>query len=324
MKAIQITQLGGPDVMQIAEVATPVYGKSQVLLQVEAGGLNYSDVLIREGRYAERVDLPYILGRECIGRIAAVGENVKKWTVGQRVLASVNSGAFADYVAASASGLVECPEDIPAEVAVALFIQGLTALHCVEDCGQVQAGERVLIQAAAGGVGLLAVQIALHKGAMVIGTASSPEKCAVIAAFGAHAVNYSDADWVNHVKTHTTERGIDVLLESVGGKAFERAFRECLRDMGRAVVYGVSSGDLSRVGIVELLTSGKMITGYFLPLFLRNRPGAMISGMRILFDLWRDHKLKAQIGGVFPLHETRQAFDQMQNRASVGKLIVKP
>lgn len=326
MRAIQMEQLGGPEVMQVVDVPVPEPRKGQVRIKVEAAGMNYSDIMIREGRYMTKVDLPYLFGREFCGVIDAVGEGVTQFRVGQRVVGTGTKGAFADYTVASVAtaALVECPEGMSPEIAVAMLVQGITAIHCLDDCGRVQPGETVLIHAAAGGVGTLAVQLALLRGAKVIGTASSEEKLALIRELGAEAINYKEGDWVAELKAMTNGRGADVIIESVGGEIFLRSFREALAPLGRLVVMGAASGETAKLVNVEILGSGKSVIGYFLPNFFMAAPHRMAEASAELVERVQNGTLKPIVGKVFPLEETVEAFTYMQNRESIGKVIIKP
>jgi NADPH2:quinone reductase len=324
MKALQIEQLGGSDVMQIVDVPTPEPRPGQVLVRVEAAGLNYSDIMIREGRYLQKVELPYLMGREFAGIVEAVTDGVTNLEVGQRVVGSTNKGAMAEHVVAWAQGLVPVPDGLSSEQAVAMLIQGITAVHCIDDLAQLQAGETILIHAAAGGVGTLAVQIAVQRGARVIGTASRDEKCDLIRELGGEAINYSSSDWVEELKALTDGRGADVILESVGGDVFKQSFRDALAPIGRLVVFGAASGEVSKLANVEILGSSKTIMGYFLPSYIQARPERMMAAGAELVQMMMQGQLKVIIGNTFPLEEAADAFDHMQRRESVGKVIIRP
>lgn len=325
MKAVRIEQLGGPEVMQLVDIPVPEIKPHQILLKVEAVGLNYSDIMIREGKYLEQPRLPYILGRECAGVIEKVGANVTGFEVGQRVFAVLGGGALAEYAVVNPLGAFPLPDNLSSEWAVALIVQGVTAVHCLETYGKLQAGETVLIHAAAGGVGTLAVQIAKAIGANVIGTASSDEKCDVIRRFGAQAINYgAGRDWVADLRTLNNGRGADLILESVGGEVFLRSFREALADWGRLVVMGAASAKAEKLTNVEILSSNKIIIGYFLGgrYFMQN-PQPMAEATKRLMGLVTHGAVKPVIGNIFNLEQTVEAFDHMQQRQSVGKIVIK-
>lgn len=324
MRAIQIDALGGPEVMKRVELPVPEPRAGQVRVRVEAAGLNYSDIMIREGRYLHKVDLPYLMGREFCGVIDALGEGVKNFEIGQRVIGTANKGAFADFVICTALGLTPCPEGMTPEIAVSMLVQGITAIHCLDDCGRLQKGETVLIHAAAGGVGTLAIQLALLRGAKVIGTASSEEKCKLIRELGATPINYKNDDWVEELKNLTNGRGAEVILESVGGNIFTRSFREALAPLGRLVVLGAASGETAKLVNTEILASGKSIIGYFLPNLYTAAPHRIVEAGMELVERVQNGTLKPIVGRVFSLDDAIEAFNYMQNRESVGKVILKP
>jgi NADPH2:quinone reductase len=324
MKAIRIEQLGGSDVMQVVDIPTPEPKPKQVLVKIEAVGLNYSDIMIREGRYLQRTELPQILGREFAGVIEAVGSEVSGFAVGMRVYGTVGQGALAEYVCADYRGLLPIPDGMSSELAVSLIVQGLTALHCLNEHGNLKAGETVLIHAAAGGVGTLAIQMAKAMGAKVIGTASSEAKCQLIRDLGAEAINYSEGDWVAEVMRLTDGNGADLILESVGGEVFLRSYREALSTFGRIIVLGIAGGQPVEVSTAEILKRNKPIIGYFLSVYFEKAPHLVGEGILKLMGMVLDGALKPVIGATYPLGEAAAAFDHMQGRASIGKVVIKP
>lgn len=325
MKAVMMHAYGGPDVLTLADVPMPDLTPHTVLVKVEAAGLNYSDIMIRQNRYMDKMELPYTFGRELAGVITAVGEGVTRYAVGDRVVGTVGGGAFAEYAVVRENALFPIPHSLSNEVAVAILVQGITAVHCLVDVGGLQAGERVLIHAAAGGVGTLAVQLARHYGATVYGTASSDEKCDLIAEMGGTPINYSHADWPTVARELMAGEGADLILESVGGEVFLRSFREVLAEFGRLVVLGAASGEVAKLSNVELLGSGKSVHGYFLPRFFhRKRIHRIREAAAELAALVDDGTLKPVVGKVFSLDDAVAAFAHIESRASVGKVIIKP
>lgn len=326
MKAVLIEQLGGPDVMQLTDVPMPEIKPHQVLVKVEAVGLNYSDIMIREGKYIDPTHLPQILGRECAGVIEQVGAEVTGFSVGQRVFGVLSSGALAEYVAVNPRAVFPLPDMLTSEMAVSLIVQGVTAVHCLETYGGLKAGESVLIHAAAGGVGTLAVQIAKAMGAKVFGTASSDAKCDVIRQYGGEGINYSEGhDWVAEFKALNGGEGAHLILESVGGDVFLRSFREALTDFGRLVVFGAASGQVTKLTNVEILGSNRILIGYYLggKYFQRN-PHLMAEATMRLLSLLQSGDVKPVIGATYALGDTVAAFTAMQNRETVGKVVIKP
>ncbi len=324
MKAIRIEQHGGPEALQLVDIPVPEPGPGKVRVRISACGLNYSDVMIRGGTYLDAVKLPYLMGREFCGVVDQVGPGVTAWHPGQRVVGTVPGGALAEYAVIAAVALVPCPEELSPAEGAAFLIQGLTAWHCLHDCARLQPGESALIHAAAGGVGTLAVQMALAHGARVIGAASSEKKCQAIRDLGATAVNYSQGDWVAEVKRLTDGRGPDVILEAAGGETFRRSFLESLASFGRMVVFGVASGEIVPLTNVEILGSNKSLTGYYLGSYFPAHLDKVAAATMQIVNLIRRKKLRPVIGQRFPLADTAAAFACLEGRQSIGKVIVEP
>lgn len=322
MRAARIEQLGGSDVVKLAEVPVPEPRKGQVRIRVEAVGLNYSDIMIREGRYIDRVPLPYVMGRELAGTIDALGEGVAGLPIGTRVVATLPGGALAEYAVAPAAGLVPCPEGFSPEQGASFLIQGITAIHCL-DLVALQPGQTVLIHAAAGGVGTLAVQIARSRGLRVLGTASSAEKLRTIEELGGTAIDYTRDDWVSRVLAATEGRGAAAILESVGGDVLVRSFREALAVFGHLVIFGCASGDVRKLSAIEILESNRTISGYYLGSFFPDHWDRVAAATAELLRLIGEGTVRPLVGRVFPLDETAAALDHLQNRQSVGKVVVK-
>lgn len=325
MKALLMREYGGPEVLEIADLPIPEPGPGMVQVKVEAGGVNYSDIMIRHNRYMEKMSLPYVFGRELAGEVTAIGEGVTRHNVGDRVVGTAGSGAFAEYAVISEKAAYPVPDGFDLEHALAMLVQGITAIHCLVDVGGLQAGERVLIHAAAGGVGTLAVQLAKHYGAEVYGTASNDDKCQLIADLGGTPINYSDENWPQTLMDMTNGEGADLILESVGGETFKRSFREALGEFGRMVVLGSASNEVAKITNVEILGSGKTIAGYFLPRFFHpKRIHRVREASTELATLVANGTLKPIIGNTFSLDEAIEAFNHIESRASVGKIIIKP
>ena len=250
MKAIRIHETGGPEVMHLEDVESPTPAQGEILIKVAAAGVNYADLAQRQGAYLTRTRTPMTLGVEVAGTVAAHGPGVSAPPVGTRVIAFVQGG-YAEYAIASASTVIPIPENLDFTHAAAFAVQGLTAYQTLHESGRLQPGESVLVQAAAGGVGTLAVQLARLMGAgTVVGTASNEQKLDLVRRLGADAtINYTQNDWVEQVKQATGGRGVDVVLEVVGGPIAEQSL-QCLAPFGRMVVIGAASGQQKPVPIL--------------------------------------------------------------------------
>jgi NADPH:quinone reductase len=262
VKAVRIHQRGTPDVLRLEEIETPVPKTGQVLIQVAAAGVNFSDIGQRRGDYPNLVDLPATLGNEVAGIITAVGENVHHLREGMRVVALVDGG-YAEYATADAQMVMPIPDGVSFEQATIVPIQGQTAYLLLEKAGRLQKGERVLIHAAAGGVGSLAVQLARQMGAsLVIGSDNKPEKLSYIRQMGADAaINTSEPNWVEQVMQITRGQGVDVILESIGGEIGQQSIF-CLAPFGRMLVFGNLSGGVTPTIAQMLIPKCLTVTGY--------------------------------------------------------------
>jgi NADPH2:quinone reductase len=311
MQAIRIHETGGPEVMRLGEV----------LIKIAAAGINYADLAQRQGTYLTRTRTPMILGFEAAGTVAALGPGVTSPTVGTQVSAFV-SGAYAEYAVAGASSIIPIPESLDFASAAAFPVQGLTAYQILRDSGRLQQGESVLVHAAAGGVGTLAVQIARLLGAgKVIGTASNAEKLDLVRSLGADAaINYTQDDWVAQVKQATDGKGVDIVLEMVGGKIAEQSLN-CLAPFGRMVVFGAASGDPLRLTATQLMYKNLSVTGYWLSAML-NYPEHMVPAITGLMQYLAQGKLQIVVGQTFPLAEAAAAHQAIANRTTTGKVVL--
>jgi NADPH:quinone reductase len=321
MRAIRIHETGGPEVMHLEEVETPTPGQGEVLIKIAAAGINYADLAQRQGAYLTRTRTPMILGFEAAGTVAALGPGVTKPPVGTRVSAFV-SGAYAEYAVASASSLIPIPEGLDFAHAAAFPVQGLTAYQILHDSGRLQEGESVLVHAAAGGVGTLAVQIARLLGAAkVIGTASNEQKHDLVRSLGADAaIDYTQEDWVEQVKQATDGNGVDVILEMVGGKIAEQSLT-CLAPFGRMVIFGAASGKSIQFTGTQLMYKNLSVTGYWLSSFM-NYPERIATAMVGLMQFMAQGKLQIIVGQTFPLAEAAAAHQAIANRTTTGKVVL--
>lgn len=324
MKVVQLMGYGGPEVLHLVELEKPVPTGHEVLIEIRAIGVNYADTARREGRYVVKTPLPFIPGAEIAGVVSEVGEKVTTITPGTRVVTLIESGGYAEYALADERSLIPIPEQLDFRSAAALPLQGLSAYHILKTMGRLEKGESVLVHAAAGGVGTIAVQLAKLFGAgNVIATASSDEKLALAREMGADVlINYSEPNWEEQVLEATGGRGVNVALEMVGGDVFNKTVK-CLATFGRLVIFGAASGEQSRFYPSSLMARNQSVIGFFLPQIMR-KPELLQPSLVELLTYLGEGKLKLTIGGVFPLEDAANVHTLLQSRKSKGKLILEP
>ncbi|MFD0049082.1 zinc-binding alcohol dehydrogenase family protein [Actinomycetes bacterium NPDC127524] len=322
MKAIQISKYGGPDVLELIDMEKPVPAPDEVLIEIHASGVNYADTARREGQYVVPTPLPFIPGAETAGIISEAGASVSSdLKPGTRVVCLVDSGGYSEYVRVHAASVIPIPDDMDYQTAASIPLQGLSAYHILKTMGRLQKGETVLIHAAAGGVGLLAVQLAKIFGAgKVIATASSPEKLKLAADMGADVlIDYTAEGWEERV-LEAAEKGVDVALEMAGGSVFKKTLR-CLAPFGRIIVYGNASGEQYKMNPQILMRRNQSVMGFFLPQIMK-KPELLQSSIKDLFTYVSDGRLKLSIGGVYPLDQAAKVHKDLQSRLTKGKLIL--
>lgn len=324
MKAIRIHETGGPEVLRLEEIETPVLTEGHVLIKVAAAGINFADLARRQGTYMTQTELPATLGSEVGGTIEMLGSGISGLSVGDRVAALV-SGGYAEYAVASARAVIPIPGRMSFAEAAAFPLQGLTAYQLLRDSAKLQPGERVLVHAAAGGVGTLAVQLAKLMGAgTVVGTAGSEEKLRLACDLGADAgVNYTRADWVDRVKEATNGEGVEIVLEMVGGEIARRSL-DCLVPFdGRMVVFGAASGERAVVNGGDLMNKNIAVIGYWLSPYITQRPEAIARAIPELMRYLASGTLKIVVGNRFPLTEAAEAHRAMGERRTTGKVVLE-
>ena len=324
MKVVQFTEYGGPEVLQMVEMDRPVPTGRRVLMKVEAIGVNYADTARREGKYVVPTPLPFIPGTEVAGVVSAVGKEVTSVRVGQRVVALMESGGYAEYVNVDERAVIPIPDELDFQQAVALPVQGLSAYHILKTMGRLEEGETVLIHAAAGGVGTLAVQLAkIFRAGNIIATASTEEKRALAKQLGADvAIDYTKEGWKDEVLEYTNGKGVDVALEMAGGDIFHQTL-DCLAPFGRLVVYGVASGQFTRMNPARLMGKNLSVIGFFLPQIMR-KSELYQQSLQELLTYVQTGKLILAIGGVYPLEQAAEVHRLLQSRKTHGKLILVP
>jgi NADPH2:quinone reductase len=324
MKAIHCIEWGGPEKLLLADVATPEPSPGEVRIKVAAAGVNFPDALIIQRKYQVQPPLPFIPGTEVAGTVDAAGEGVQQVKRGDRVVAFVGLGGFAEYACAPASQVAALPEGVPFDIAAAFTLTYATTHHALIDRAQLKSRETLLVLGAGGGVGLAAVQIGKLIGARVIAAASTDEKLAAAHASGADAlINYSALELRDAIKTLTDGKGVDVIYDPVGGAYTEPALRS-IAWRGRLLVVGFANGEIPQIPANLLLIKGASAVGVFWGEFARREPGANQTLMAALFGWLAQGRLKPQVTHTYPLAEAPKALEALLARRAIGKLVVKP
>jgi NADPH2:quinone reductase len=322
MKAILFDQLGGPEVLRIAEVPKPEPKPGWVLIRNHAIGINFADTLFRQGQYLMRPKLPDTPGLEAAGVVEAVGPGVEHVKAGTRV-AAIGIKTYAEYCTVSAAQVMPLPNFVSFEEGAAFPIQVLTAYHMLHTAHQTTPGQTVLVHSAAGGVGIVAVQIAKAAGAKVIGTVSSDSKSGLVKEYGADAViNYATHDFAEEALKLTDGKGVDLILDAVGKPTFEKGLR-CLTPFGHLMLYGRAGGVPDSLNVMTLFQKSLKVSGFVL-YTVSAMPDKHREGIEKSFQLMGEGKLKLVIGKTFPLAEAAEAHRHMESRQSVGKLVLIP
>lgn len=315
MKAIQITATGGPEVLELVDVPDPEPGPGQLLVHVDAAGINYGDTHLTEGSYLTRTVLPYVPGSEVAG-----------WTDdGRRVMAFLDGGGYAQHAVVHAAAAVDIPQSVDDGTALALLAQGLSAWHLLRSCARLAPGETVVVNAAAGGVGTLAVQLAKIFGAgRVIATASTPDKQRLALDLGADcAVDGAPDGYAERVVAANDGRKVDVVLDAVSGPVFDAALG-VLAPFGRLVTFGAASRQApGPIDPTRLMRRNLAIVGFWLAPLL-GRPDQIGPPLAEMFALVGEGRLRPVVGGEYPLADARRAHEDLLGRRTTGKLILRP
>jgi len=325
MKTIEVTEYGGPEVLQVVEKPRPAPGPGQVLIEVKAAGINFADLMSREGTYPAGPKPPCVLGMEAAGIVAAVGAGVTTPAVGTRVTALVQGG-YAEYALAEAAQAVPLPEAVDFAAATALLVQGLTAYFLLKRAGEVKPGQSVLVNAAAGGVGSLAVQIAKIFGAgRVLGTASTEEKRAWVRQLGAdETIDYTQDGWADAVKAATDGRGVDLFLDATGDTS--GGGLKPLAPGGTWVVYGSQQGapgGLTGGELMGIIGQSQTIRGFTLYSVIPDTQ-AIATALHDLLTWTTEGRLQVQTSDRFPLAQAAKAHIAIAERRTTGKVVLEP
>jgi NADPH2:quinone reductase len=319
MRAIQIKTTGGPEVMELVDLPTPRPAAGQVLVKIEASGVNFIDTYLREGRYPAQ--LPFTPGQEAAGTVVALGADVSGFAVGDRVAWNGTRGTYAELACAPAADLLKIPEGMSFEQAAAVLLQGLTAHYLAHDTHPIRAGETVLIHAGAGGVGLLLTQMAKRLGARVLTTVSTEEKAELSRGAGADTVVlYTTESFVEEVKRQTDGEGLPVVYDSVGKTTFEDSLK-CLRPRGLLALYGASSGAVPPMDPLRLMAGSLYLTRPTLKDYVGTRTELERRAADV-FGWVASGELQVRIGATYGLEDAAQAHRDLAGRKTTGKVLL--
>lgn len=324
VKAVRFHQTGGPDVLVYEDVADPVAGPGEVLIKVEAAGINFADVMRRRGDYPERSPTPFTPGGEIAGTVVALGAGVIGPLIGTSVFSAIGVGGYAQFVAVPAQNVLPIPPGVDVLQASALVVQGLTAILMLRETARLRPGEIILVEAAAGGVGGLAVQLAKRLGAgKVIAAASTQAKRQLALDLGADAaIDYTKSDWAMKVKEATDGKGADVILEMAGGAVLKQAL-DGLAPFGRLIVYGAACGQATPIDLQRLLAPNQAIFGFYIGGYFA-RPDLIEASLDELIGHVAAGRVRLQVSHALPLVEASKAHRLLEGRATTGKLVLLP
>src|SRR5690349_4185126 len=322
MKAIQVAQTGGPEVLTVVDLPVPTPKPNEAVVKIEAAGVNFIDVYFREGRYPS--PLPFINGQEGAGVVTEVGSEVQDLKVGDRVAYTGSLGSYAEYAAVPAARLVKIPEALSFEQAAAAMLQGMTAHYLVYSTYKLQQGETALVHAAAGGVGLLLVQMAKKIGARVIATVGTEEKAQLARDAGAdETIVYTQRDFETETRRLTNDQGVHVVYDGVGKATFEKDLN-VMRPRGYVVLFGGASGAVPPFDLIKLSQKGSLyVTRPTLGHYTATREELEWRANDVLQWI-AGGDLKLRIHHVYPLAEAAQAHRDLEGRKTTGKLLLKP
>jgi NADPH:quinone reductase len=324
MKAIELAGLEGIKSLRVIDARRPIPGMNEVLIEVKAAGVNFAEIELIQGRYPARKPLPHVVGFEAAGLVVEVGSQVRGLKVGDKVTAIVSSGGYAEYATADASAAIPIPGGISFAEASTIPIQGFSAYTLLKFAARPQPHETILIQAAAGGVGLYLVQLLKIAGVMrIIALASSKEKLELVKSLGADVtINYSEKSWADQVRGATEGKGADIVLEAASGEVGDESFK-LIAPFGRMVVYGARNvhDTISPEKIQQLIYKNQSLIGFNFPSLRPEQIGECAPG---LLSLISQGKLRLFAKNVFPLTEVKTAFEALSSRQTIGKVVLTP
>lgn len=323
MKAIICREFGPPEKLRLEDIAPPKPEAGQVLIAVEACGVNFPDTLIIQGKYQFKPDFPFSPGGEVAGRVVEVGEGVSGFKPGDRVLAMTTWGGFAEMAVADAAAVTLIPDVMDFVTAAGFLITYGTSIHALKQRGRLKPGENLLVLGAAGGVGLTAVQIGKAMGARVIAAASSEDKLAFARENGAdEVINYAEGGLKDKVKALTGGKGADVIYDPVGGDLFDEAMR-CINWQGRLLVVGFASGRIPQLPVNLTLVKGCDVVGVFWGAFVTRNPKENAENNAQLLSWYTEGKIRPHIDHVYPLDQAVPALEAILARKVKGKIVLK-
>ncbi len=324
MKAVICKVYEGWEKLELGELPDPQAGPGQVVIDVQAAGLNFPDLLLVAGKYQMKPPLPFVPGSECAGVICELGEGVKGWNVGDRVIAYTMNGGMAEKVAVAATNLVPLPDEMPFANGAGLTTTYATSHYALKQRANLQAGETILVLGAAGGVGLATVELAKAAGATVIAGASTDEKLQTARDHGADiCINYSTENLKDRVKEITEGKGVDVIYDPVGGDLAEPAFRS-IGFNGRYLVIGFAAGDIPRMPLNLPLLKTASIIGVFWGAWAMRDPAGHAENMAEILDMYLDKKIQVTVSKQIPFENFLEGFSDLHERKAQGKLVLVP
>ncbi len=322
MRAMMCRRFGGPEVLALEEMDDPVAGAGQVVLDMQACAVNFPDLLMMADRYQFKPGLPFVPGGEVAGVVRAVGAGVEGIALGDRVAASAGTGGLAERVVVNARAIVPVPDGLDLSEAAGLLYAYGTSHYALKDRAALQPGETLLVLGAAGSVGLAAVELGRLMGARVIAAASTDEKLALSAQYGAaETINYSRVDLKARIRELTDGAGVDVVYDPVGGAYAEPALRATAWN-GRYLVIGFAAGDIPRLPLNLPLLRGCSIVGVFWGSFVSRQPEAHRRNVEELTRWWRSGELRPHVSSTYPLEKAADAMRELAERRAQGKVVV--
>ncbi len=323
MKAIICNEWCLPDDLKVSEVEKPELNKSSVRIEVHAAGVNFPDVLIIQGKYQYKPPFPFSPGSEVSGIISEIGENVKSFKVGDKVMAVTGHGAFAEEICVEENKLTKIPQEMDYITAAGISLTYGTSAYALLQRAIIKKNDTVLIHGSTGGVGITALEISKASGAKVIATASTDEKLKIAKEYGAdYCINYKNKDFKNEVKDITQGKGADIIYDPVGGEVFMQSLR-CIAWNGRILVIGFASGNIASAPTNLPLLKNCSIVGVFWGAWRERNPEGHNENMEKILHWWKLKKIRPKVSMIFELQNTKDALHALMNRKVIGKAIIK-